>query len=481
MKSTFALLFVALCLLSALVWKLQPPTTTAGKLRLIRVSDDNPARQAQVDLFNRLHPKLDLQLDPSDNGIEKIIVQSLGGVGPDLFDAFDSYQLSAYVQAGIAWDLTDEFRKRGIDLERDVYPGILKTGIYEGRTYGMPTNIAADGIWYHKDLFKQLGVPPHKGPWKWNEFIPIAKRLTVRDSDGKPVRYGFYFDWWNWSDFFKGFGAHVYTPDGTRCTVDSPQAIAAVQLMHDLVYKYKVSSNPIEEASMATSGGFGSGSISVFGAKTAATALGGRWWLATLRSYHGLNLGVMECPYENVRQVHAYGRCTLINAASPHRQEALDALFYMAGPEYNRLVNDQADGISAFKKYDEGPGFLLNSSYPEETDNATWRDITAHAAPDDISPFVSGQVAANIINDQLDLVKSDQKSAADAMRAAAVQINQAIAKTVQDDSQLRQQFDALTRRLRGRQTSAVRSGAGKTRPGPRTAPRQPRAQGGSAR
>lgn len=422
--------------LSALTWYAQPTASKPGKTSITHLSDNNPLRKEQFDLFNRLYRRLDMQLDPTAGGVEQVIVQSLGGDGPDLFDCFSPFDLSAYVRSNVAWDVTEELKRRGIDIRRDTFPGVLATAIYDGRVYGVPTNIAADGIWVHRDLLREIGVEPHTGPWTWKEFLPLAEKLTVRDPLGKPSRYGFYFKWWQWPDFFKGFGAHVYNPSGTRCIVDSPEAIEAVQLMHDLVYKYKVASTPVEDAAMATAGGFGSGSMSLFGSKHAAMALGGRWWLAQLREYKQIDIGVMESPYGTQRVFHSYGRATLINKDSPRREQALDYLVYMAGPDYNNLVNDQADGICAFKSYATGPRFDFNPKYPKERDNRVWRDITARAEADDTSPFINGQIVNRVMKEQLDLVQADQKSPAAAMKDAALKINRELAKALEEDPAL---------------------------------------------
>ena len=87
MKRLFAITFAALVLLSLFAWRMQP----APDGKLIWVSDDNPARRRQISLFNEeaaagvAHSK-GVRLDPSNSGMEKVIVQSIGGVGPDLFD-----------------------------------------------------------------------------------------------------------------------------------------------------------------------------------------------------------------------------------------------------------------------------------------------------------------------------------------------------------------------------------------------------------
>ncbi len=70
----------------------------------------------------------------------------------------------------------------------------------------------------------------------------------------------------------------MYTPDGTRCTLDSPEAIAAVQFMQDLVFKYKVTPDLAAEETIAAAGGWGGKSvITLFWARSASAtgALGG--------------------------------------------------------------------------------------------------------------------------------------------------------------------------------------------------------------
>src|SRR5438477_9821423 len=109
----FALIFLALLALSALAWEIRPAPPPSGKTPLIWCSDDNPLRRAQIEPFNALYPQYDLRLDPTNSEMEKVIVQSLAGVGPDCFDCYSANQLSAYVRADIAWDVTDELKKMG--------------------------------------------------------------------------------------------------------------------------------------------------------------------------------------------------------------------------------------------------------------------------------------------------------------------------------------------------------------------------------
>jgi multiple sugar transport system substrate-binding protein len=447
MRYVFAGVLAVLICLSIVAWAIRPGQGKEGKTPLVWVSDDNPARREQIELFNQLHPEYDLRLDPSNTGMQKVIVQCIGGVGPDIFDCYSAFQLSAYVKSGIAWDLTEEFEKAGIDVREDCWAAGLPIMVYEGRVYGFLNNASVNGIWFNKAIFDAEGIPyPAPDPktgWTWEEFLPLAKRLTVRNEKGRVERFGFMMDWWSWYHFVVQWGGRVYTPDGTRCVLDMPETVAAIQFMQDLIYKHGVTPDPVEEAAMRSTGGWGSGTISFFGGGKAAMALGGRWWLCTLRKYEGLRLGAVECPHARYRLGRAYGRSSLINKNSPRREQALAFLKYLASREFSELINHQADALAPVKRFCYTETYLHDPEFPDEGFNAMWRDVMQYGVPDEVSPFVNGNVAGRIINKQLDLVKGGQKDAQAAMTDAARLINEAIAKTVERDPSLRERYNKL--------------------------------------
>lgn len=451
MRLFFTLTFLLLLGLSALAWRIQPRPADPSKTLLAWASDDNPQRPRQIKLFKEAHPDCELILDPNNTGLEKVVVQSLAGVGPDLFD-MGGGALPVLIHADIVWDVTDELKKRGVDVARDVWKGVQHLAIQDGRVYGVPSNAAANALFINKDLFDKAGLPYPAGPWTWNEFLPLAQKLTLRDAKGRPRQFGLLCDWWLWPNFVLQWGGRIYTEDGTRCVVDSPEAIAGIQFLHDLIYKYRVMPGPVEEAAMATQGGWGAGTITQFGGGKAAMALGGRWWLCTLRKkdqFPGLRMTVAECPYRDKPIYYAYGRATLISKHSPRRAQALKFLLYMMGADYNQCINDQADALAPVKRFSYGPAYLHNPEFPEEDRNAIWRTMMEKAVPTPPSPFVNAQLADRILNKQLDLVKSDAKPVADALRDAAREVNAQIQKTLARNPALKRKYDALAARSAG--------------------------------
>ncbi|MCE5198891.1 MAG: extracellular solute-binding protein [Armatimonadota bacterium] len=433
--------------ITLVAWRIQPKPVEDGKVQLIWSTDDNPARREQTSLFNKLYPRYSLKIDPSNSGMEKVIVQSIAGVGPDIYDSYNS-QINSYVKAGIAWDITDELIKMGVDINKDMWSCVRPFVTYNGRVYGFATNAGSCAFWINKDIFDQQHVPYPKGPWKWNEFLTVAKRMTIRDKNGRVKVYGLIGAWDNWQTFVLQHGGKMYNSDGTRCTLDSPESIAGIQFIHDLVYKYHVSPTPVDENAMATQGGWGSGTISLFGGGKAAMGMGGRWWLCTLRNYKGLRLGAVECPYGPLHIFWGYGKATLLNKTSPRRYEALQFIKYVTSKDYNELNNHQADALAPMIRYSYTDKYLHDPAYPKEDFNAVWRDAMKFAVAMPSSPFIEGGVEERIFYKQLDLVKTNQKSAAKAMQTAARLINAEIRNNVSKDPVLGARYTALMKRHR---------------------------------
>ncbi len=383
--------------------------------------------------------------------MEKIIVQSLAGVGPDCFDCYTPVQAVAYVRSGIAWDITDELAKMGIDVRKETWAAVHPDCILDGRVYGFPVNAAVNAIWYHKDLLAAAGVTLPKGAWTWKQMVPLAEKLTNRDADGHVTQWGLFVDWdSNYKQFILQWGGHLYTKGGTQSTIDSPECIAAVQFMHDLIYRYKVSPRPGDEEAMSTAGGWGSAagsSMTFFGAKKGAMALGGRWWLCRLREkdFSNLQLGAVESPYGKIHKFLGYGKATMINRNSPHRYDALKFLAYLHSEPYNKLINHEADGVCPVKKYVQGDDFLHDPDYPKEDFNEVWRDAMEVAVPEESSPFINGSVADRHIKKQLDLIRSNSKPVAAALHDAAAIINETIAENIKRSPELRERYEKLTK------------------------------------
>lgn len=429
MKLSFFLTLAVLVALSLYAASLTPPPAGGNRTTIVWATDNNPVRAEQCALFNKLNPDLFVTIDPQNADSQKVIVQSIGGVGPDLFDGYSADLLETYVRAGIPLDVTDRLKEAGIEPKRDVWPAVLPGMMFRGRAYGFPRNANVNAVWFNKDIFDEAGVPYPKRGWTWDDLIKTGQKLTVRGPDGRPKRFGFYWDFGATQDLILQHGGHQYSKDGTQCTIGSPEAIKAVQLSHDILYLHKMAPSPVEESALATNGGWGSGGITFLMGGRVAMAYGGRWWLNLMRSQKGLRLGCVELPFTAKQVYGGGGGVTMINRYSRHTDAAFRFLKYMASQPYNDLINKQADALSPVKKYCYTPEYLLNPDHPEEDYNEVWRFAMEHSEPNEFSPLLKGSDIA-MINNQLDLVKNNLKPVPEAMASAQLDTNERIQRNI---------------------------------------------------
>ncbi|RYG48324.1 extracellular solute-binding protein [bacterium] len=448
MKTLLALILAALLGFTAVVLGTSPKTDLKGRKPVVWVTDPNPLRKEQVEAFNRLHPDLFLSIDPGNGGKEKVIVQSLAGVGPDAFDFWGEVDFDAYIRSGVAYDLTDDLKRRGIDYKKEVWPLALPWTVRNGRVYAIPANVGTDAIWLHRDMFEEAGVPVPKDGWMLEEFIETAKRMTERDAKGRVTRYGVVMNFnGGYLEWLPSFGGDIWSKDGRKTSVDSPESIACLTFIRDLIYKHKVSPSPAEEQGINTGGGWGGGAGAqvYFRKRIGAMALGGRWWLAQLRDDirdRKFELGSVTPPIANYPRFGSGGaRAVMVNASSPNREAAVEFAIYLLGETYNLLLNDQADALAGVKRYAYEPRYLTPPKTPKETFHAPFRKTLEMGVPDHPSIYLPRGEVDLYLNRQLDLVKLGQKEPAAALKDAARDIDAAMHRYLDRHPALKEKYE----------------------------------------
>lgn len=258
---------------------------------LVWSTDDNPARRVQCQLFRVWHLRtfgqpIDIVPDPTNRDITKTIVQCVAGAGPDIIEAYGPAELGQMVSAGVALDVTEEAGKHGFGTETVFLAAV--SSIAQGepgalRQFAYPCNVGYTVIFYHRDLFRQAGIPDPAasgGPWNLEQLVAASKKLMAADPAGRRVGIMGLGAWnlalWGGNTF--------YNQNRTASLYNNPKTVAGFRAYQDLMYRDKVMPTPAEAASMASSGGAnmnaGAESASasaLFAAKIAAMVSDGRW------------------------------------------------------------------------------------------------------------------------------------------------------------------------------------------------------------
>ncbi len=447
MKTLLALCLTILIFASVLAWRLSPSCNEQKKIQLIWATDDNPVRSRQVELFNQTHPWLALQIDPANYYMEKVIVQSVAGIGPDLFDAAGVYVLDRFAESGIALDLSDLAKKHGFDASR-TWPGAAKSIMIGDRQYAFPAGVYANVIFYNKALFDRYGVAYPPRDMTWDEFVSIGRKLTRKKPDGRGYEC---FGAMNiyWYELVLQAGGQLFSPDGLQCRMDSPEALEAIQFYHDLMFKHHIMPTPAEEATISGEGGWGAGGgTRWFGAQRVAMIRTSRWGLITFRQYDSLKgrIGVCHQPYLRRKTALVTARLVAINRNSRHVDEAVKFLEFLTTPEFNSQVARAADFLPPVPAFARTKDFLHDPSYPQETFNDVFVEAIDRGVSPEVSPFVSPLDALQAIMEQLDLVTGGSKTPADACRDMTRSVNGLIFKNLQKYDKYRQRYQQVTGR-----------------------------------
>ena len=481
MKYYLITAIVALTAWTLLAVVLIPEPAGEGRIPLTWVTGQNPQRSVQTEWFNRLNPCCELRTDPANTGAMKVVVQCSAGMGPDLIGGVTAKNYDTYLDAGILMDLTEIAPEAGFGpdtIPEELHPLILRRDpeTLEYRQYVYPANYAHTIILYNKDLFDAHGVSYPSEDLTWEEYIDIARKLTVyRDGQADvPVQFGaggakqMICIW--------GKGGRVMNEGGTRCRLGEPEAIAGMQFFHDLYFRYQAEPTPTQKASVTTQGGFGSGSFfSWFGEQKIAMIFGARWMLIQLRRYYqdqlearrewegahpgetypGLTpprLGACLVPrFADGKRYTTVGyRCVGVNRQGPHRQEAVKFLEYLAGPKYSELINRGADSKPPNKKYIS----LERFRHPDWPGEEPVHRMAVESIPYGRVPQPSMFIAPGNVNRALKnltekLQSSSNMTGADiahVMKAAAKRLNKQIAENIRRRPELRSAYERLVER-----------------------------------
>ncbi len=434
--------------------------TTDAVCTLVWATDDNPARGEQMELFRQWHmekygEKIDIRIDPVNHEVTKIVVQSLAGAGPDVFDFWMLESFDRFVQSGILLDLTDVADKRGFGKDL-VWPGIWSTMIHEGRQYAVPDNVGNNVLIYHKDLFDSAGLEYPRDSMHWNEFLQIAKKLT-RENEKGLKQFGLMA--MDPMLLMLQNGAHIFNANGTRCALNSPRALQALQFYHDLRVEHGVMPTPAEMASQASAGGWGGGWVNIFASKRFAMAVGGRYWFIAfdrdsrdrMKQGHDpdLNLGIAELPHFTEPYDIAGGRVTGINRISRNTEYTMRFLEFLTSKRFNRQINRSYDAIAPVIEHcrDSSGSWDISDGAPpppglEAADDTLWVRAMHYAHAHETSPFLPPHMVSRFWEEARGLLDALEMTPAEALSLFERLANDQIERAVAKDPKLRKRYQA---------------------------------------
>ena len=175
---------------------------------------------------------------------ERIITLIAGGVSPDVVGGV-STEFGEFAVKGILRPLDDLISRSNVDMDA-LIPPLYEALQFQGEQYLLPYGGSVLTMFYNIHHFDRAGLnyPPKEWgtiDWTYDTFVDYAKKLTLREADGRTSQYGVagYF-WDSWITLPYPWGGRWVSDDLRRFEGTSPQAVASLQAFQDLIYQDEV-------------------------------------------------------------------------------------------------------------------------------------------------------------------------------------------------------------------------------------------------
>lgn len=295
------------------------------------LADFNEATRELIDKhliprFEAQHPgvKVNTQYISWAHLDEKLTISFAGGVAPDVFQVGAEY-VGGLAYRGMAEPLDDRVARWG--QQRDFFPASWNTCVYQGRVYGLPYLSAPRAVLYRTDLLRQAGLK--RFPDTWEELAEAARRMTRRRGPVTTLAgMNLPVSWQVFIEFLWENGGEIFTPDGRRSRLDSPEAVEALQFYVDLYHRYQV----CPTSGMPQVGG----AVPVFASKKAAMEIMNQVGIYNVRKYAPELLsvvGVAPTPRRKRRVISVYTDWLAMSPQSRHKDLAWELMTFLVEPK----------------------------------------------------------------------------------------------------------------------------------------------------
>jgi multiple sugar transport system substrate-binding protein len=174
----------------------------------------------------------------SSTEVHQTLVQQLArrNGDPDVFTQ-DIIWIAEFAAARWALPLDEYFK----DSTKDYFPGIVQACTWDGKLTALPWFVDSGMLYYRNDL----GM---SAPKTWQDLVTSAQQLTSSEK----VKFGFLWQAkqaevlvCDLVSFIGSNGGSILQPDGRTVSIGDDAAVEAVQLMYDLINKYKVTPSDV--------------------------------------------------------------------------------------------------------------------------------------------------------------------------------------------------------------------------------------------
>ncbi len=471
MKKLFAILLIIL-VVAAIFTKRTLPGEGGSKPVLYWATDPNPARVEQIRVFNkwleRTHPEviekyggIEIRVDAANSAPEKVLIQGISGVAPDLIDHCGGSRGRFNNSVGILEDLEEIGKANNFGVDK-TYPAIVpeiqalvkvkKNGkvTYEPHQVSFPCNLYAELMYVNLDTFEKYGIDPPPERWTIDDFERLAKefkeKANPKDENGNAQYRVFIAMDINARELARSMGGSLFNETQTAPRCHEKPMVDAYALKRKWV-KEKYLPSAADKSSFATTSGYGGSGLPLFKEGNYAMVVGGRYLLIQFRKFNEelvaegkpkLRMKVVELPHKIMPVSMTGTRSTAIYSGGKQKHLAKYFLEFLASRDYNMQVVEDADSLSPGPEFAKTEAFLRPEGHSDEWNlhEVFARTAQTIAIPSEGCPFVTESVVERLVNRAEENVLNDIYTPQEAMDVLKRGIEDEMSKYLKEDPDL---------------------------------------------
>jgi len=402
-----------------------PPGVVRLRFSVLGEKNETDLAQAWVNAFEKEHPNIRVDIEPvAGMGYDmKLMMQSVAGTLPDVVFMADSL-VPTFTKYHVVQNLWPYIKHDPTFNVKDIYPQMLETGMDDkGNLYMLPRELGVVVMFYNRTLFRKAGLPDPSPNWTYADFLRMAKKLTLKDSEGRTIQYGFNANYYwpgLWGPWVMSDGGQILSKDGLHSLLGTPAALKGLRSLIDLVTVYKVA--PIPDPSLAAQGIdlFAQGRIAMQPGVFPSVPV----YRATMKQF---DWDVQIMPAGSVKRVVTMGAAGYgMSSQTKHPKEAWEFLKFILSPQGQRIMARMGSGIPALKSLAHDPCWRNSKLPPKNLD--AFIDSLKYGMPwHDTLAFTNDEVA-DIVNTAFDKSFTQQTTIAKAFQDADAQIDKVFAQ-----------------------------------------------------
>lgn len=373
---------------------------------------DNPeVEKGVVDAFQKAHPNIKINLEQVsyDDIFTKYKTQVAGGTAPDVI-SMNFENVRSYAAKKALAPLNDYVSRDKFDMSI-YYPNTVQMHTVENTLYGLPATFSDNVLYYNKTMFDKAGIAYPDASWDWSKLVTTAKQFTSGDT------YGYGPAWWPMYTFL--YNTNILTSDNSKCALNTPEGLQAIQAYVDLSTRDKVSANAAAAKAQSDYDRFIAGKLAMY--------VAGPWAVKPFNTAikNTFQWDIADHPKGTTQGTFLYSNTYAISAGSKSKDAAWEFLKFASGVEGQTIRQQGQFEITTIKSVADStfiPSMKGQSpAHPEVFLNATsyGKKLPDHARFQEI---------LDAIQPELDLALNGNKAVKDAMNSACGAVDSILAQ-----------------------------------------------------